>query len=68
MAKDKKQKIQGLYFPYANIRTANALKTAVLYFDTISILHPRAAYCGQRVDPVQLYRDPREHGEEMAIR
>ena len=67
MAKNKKQMIQGLYFPYANIRTANALKTAAMYFDTISILHPRAAYCGRNVDPKQLYNDPREHREEMAI-
>jgi len=42
-----KEEIRGLYFPYANIESAKTLKTAVLYFDKIGIIDPRACFSGE---------------------
>jgi hypothetical protein len=41
----KSQGVRGLYFPYANIDSVRTLKTALLYFDRISVIRPQAAFC-----------------------
>ncbi|MBU7028478.1 MAG: hypothetical protein HXS48_16210 [Theionarchaea archaeon] len=41
--------VKGLYFPYADIRSATTLKTAILYFDRIAVVDPRASFCGKSI-------------------
>jgi len=53
-----RNELKGLYFPYANIRSIKALKTAVLYFDKIGVINPDGAFCDESrlYDHVDKYR------------
>lgn len=46
----ERDKIKGLYFPYANIESMKTLKTAVLYFDKVGVIMPHAGFCSELSD------------------
>lgn len=37
--------LEGLYFPYANLRSLRSLNTAVIYFDKLSVMDPNFSFC-----------------------
>lgn len=62
-----KDEISGLYFPYANIRSAKTLKTAVLYFDKIGVIDPLASFCGDSTRHRDLHDESRDYMDEINI-
>ena len=62
-----KDEIRGLYFPYANIRSAKTLKTAVLYFDKIAVIDPRASFCGESTRHRDLHYESHDYMNEINI-
>lgn len=58
-------KIEGLYFPYANIGSAGILKTALLYFDKIAVIDPRASFCGKAYAYNDFFDESKRFGAEI---
>ncbi len=62
-----KDEIERLYFPYANIRSAKTLKTAVLYFDKIAVIDPRASFCGEAYAYHDFFDEPKRFKAEIEM-
>jgi hypothetical protein len=62
-----RDEIKGLYFPYANIRSAKTLKTAVLYFDKIGVIDPRANFCGESDRHRNLHYESENYVDEIKM-
>jgi hypothetical protein len=61
------EKITGLYFPYASFRSAKTLKTAVLYFDKIAVIHPAASFSGQGHSSCALEYESRRYMDDVNL-